>query len=178
MINPFTQHLISPVTVRLPSSRISVGVARCHFLFKPWQGKPLPDTYGGKAVLDFGGQPVYAELAILRTPQETGWDGVWVDTYGRQFRRDLPPDSCELPSHALERYKRICRANGDKVSGCFDVFAWKGPAYLFVESKGGKDSIHANQTAWVEAALRSGVPLDSLLICEWELERHDPRPKR
>jgi hypothetical protein len=170
MINPFTQHLISPVTVRLPSSRNSVSVARCHFLFKPWQGKPICLTHGAKAVLDFGGQPVYAELAILKTLQETGWDGVWVDTYRKKFRRELPPDSRELPSHALVRYKRICRANRDKASGYFDVFAWKGPDYLFVESKRrGKDSIRANQKAWVEAALRAGIPLDSLLICEWEL---------
>jgi hypothetical protein len=121
--------------------------------------------------LEFNGKPVFAELAILGTLQKAGWDGVWIDTYRRKFRRTLPPDSCELPQHAQELYDRIREAHGGKGSGCFDVFAWKEPDYLFVESKRqSRDSIRKTQKAWVEAALCSGVPLDSLLICQWELE--------
>jgi hypothetical protein len=129
------------------------------------------DTYGGKAVLDSGGKPVFAELAILEVLRKTGWDGVWVDTYRKKFRRSMPPESCELPSRAEKLYERIRRANGGKTSGCFDVFAWKKGGYLFVESKRkSKDSIQKTQKAWVEAALASGIGIDSLLICEWDLE--------
>jgi len=169
-VNPFTSHSISPATIRLPSGR-SADVPRCRYLFKPWKGQPIRDTYGGKAVLEFDGKPVFAELAILGTIQRAGWDGVWVDTYRKKFRRSLPPDCCVLPSHAQELYERIRRANGGKISGCFDVFAWNAGKHLFIESKReSKDSIQITQKAWIEAALRCDVSLDSLLICEWNLE--------
>jgi hypothetical protein len=83
----------------------------------------------------------------------------------------MPPECCKLPSHAQEVYDRIRRANGGKASGCFDVLAWKGGDYLFVASKRkSKDSIQKTQKAWIAAALAAGIPLDSLLICEWDLE--------
>jgi hypothetical protein len=66
---------------------------------------------------------------------------------------------------------RIRRANGGKTSGCFDVLVWHEGKHLFIESKReSKDSILTTQKAWIEAALRCDVPLDSLLICEWNLE--------
>ena len=41
---------------------------------------------------------------------------------------------------------------------------------VFAESKrAGADSIRASQVRWVEAALSVGVPLESLLVVEWEL---------
>jgi len=55
------------------------------------------------------------------------------------------------------------------VSGCFDVFAWQDGDCLFVESKRkSKDSIQKTQKAWIVAARAAGIPLDSLLICEWD----------
>jgi len=103
--------------------------------------------------LDFNGKRVFAELATLGVLQEEGWDGVWVDTFRRKFRPSMPPECCELPLHAQELYDRIRRANGGKPSGCFDVFAWKGGDYLFVESKlKSKDIVQRTQKAWVEAA--------------------------
>jgi hypothetical protein len=95
--NPFTHCLIAPTTLKLPSGD-SVSVPRCHCLFRLWQGKPIQDTYGGKAILEFDGEPVFAELAILGTLQRAGWDGVWVDTYRRKFRRSLPP---QIPATCL-----------------------------------------------------------------------------
>jgi hypothetical protein len=169
-INLLTQSKVSAVELTLPSGK-SVAIPRCGYMFSPWRGTPILDTYGGKAVLDWNGNPVFAELAILGVLERAGWDGVWVDTYRRKFRRSLPPECCKLPSHAQELYDRICRANDGKVSGCFDVFAWKDGDYLFVESKRkSKDSIQKTQKAWIVAALAAGIPLDSLLICEWDSE--------
>jgi hypothetical protein len=169
-INLLTQSKVWPVELTLPSGK-SVAIPRCDYMFSPWRGTPILDTYGGKAVLDWNGKPVFAELAILGVLERAGWDGVWVDTYRRKFRRSMPPECCKLPSHAQELYDRICRANGGKASGCFDVFAWKDGDYLFVESKRkSKDSIQKTQKAWIVAALAAGIPLDSLLICEWDSE--------
>lgn len=162
--------IIPPVELTLSSGK-AVAIPRCRCLFAQWQGVSILDTYGGKAVLDSDGKPVFAELAILGVLQKAGWDGVWVDTYRRKFRRSMPSECCKLPSHAEELYERIRRANGYRTSGCFDVFAWKEGAYLFVESKRkSRDSIQRTQIAWIEAALTSGIGLDSLLICEWDLK--------
>jgi hypothetical protein len=69
--------------------------------FEKWSGETLADTYGNKTLLNFDGEPVFAELAILRIFQNDGWSGVWVDTYRRKYRTedwnnengvDLPPD--------------------------------------------------------------------------------------
>jgi len=169
-VNLLSQSRASSVELTLPSGKF-VAIPRCTYPFARWRGTPILDTYGGKAVLDSGGKPVFAELAILEVLRKAGWDGVWVDTYRKKFRRSMPPECCKLPSHAEKLYERICRANGGKPSGCFDVFAWMDGSYLFVESKRkSKDSIRNTQKAWIEAALTSGIPLDSLLICEWGLE--------
>ena len=166
--HPLTRHSISSVELKLPSGK-SVGIPKCSQLFIRWTGTPITDTYGGKDVLNFDAEPVFAELAILGTLQEGGWDGVWVDTFRRKFRPAMPPACCDLPAHAQELYDRICRANDGNFAGWFDVFAWKGQDYLFVESKRKyKDSIRETQRAWIEAALDSGVSVDSLLICEWD----------
>ena len=135
-----------------------------------WQGEPIADTFGGKAVLNFFDEPMFAELAILGALRKAGWDGVWVDTFRRKFRQAFDPHCCDLPSHAQRLYNRIRDANASKRSGCFDVFAWNDGRYLFVESKRkSKDSIRETQKAWIQAALNVGVAIDSLLICEWEL---------
>jgi hypothetical protein len=166
--NPLTRHSLSSVELKLPSGAC-VNIPKCFQLFIRWTGTPITDTYGGKDVLNFNAEPVFAELAILGKLQEGGWDGVWVDTYRRKFRPAMPPSCCGVPPHAQELYDRICRANGGKVGGWFDVFAWKGQDFLFVESKRrSKDSIRESQKAWIEAALHSGVSVDSLLICEWD----------
>jgi len=47
--------------------------------FRKWTGKPPRDTYNGKPVLEFNGQPAFAELVILRTFEEVRWEGRWVD---------------------------------------------------------------------------------------------------
>ena len=166
--HPFVPYLVSSETITLPSGKC-VLVPKCSYRFSPWRGKPIADTFGGKAVLSFRGRPVFAELAILRVLQNTGWDGVWVDTFRRKFRRFLPPHKCQLPSDAQKVYEQICAANDGKMSGCFDVFAWRGKKLLFVESKRkGRDSIRPSQIRWLEAALKSGIPLKAFLVCEWE----------
>jgi len=94
-----------------------------------------------------------------------------VDTFRNRFLRCWPPQSCSIPPHAQAIYDGIKEFSGRKRSGCFDVFAWEDNAYLFVESKKfAEDSIRQNQIRWLDAALKSGVPLSAFLICEWKLQ--------
>lgn len=160
--NPFHRLLSEPLEVKLPSGN-SVLVPRCEFPLKLWRGKPIAATHGPKPVLELNGNPVFAEMAIVRILQRAGWDAVWVDNWYEKFRHSMPPHECTLPAHAQELFDRIRVANKGKVGGCFDVLAWKGREYLFVESKW-KDSIGDKQKRWLEAALDSGLPLRSFLI--------------
>lgn len=131
--NPFLSFSNYPLEISLPL-RGPISISAWFHYFKPWEGKPISDTYGGKAVIDCDGEPLFAELAILRLIQSKGWEGVWIDTYRRKFRQSLPPQSCELPGHAQAVLDRA--SNGHKWrSGCFDVFGWKDGQYLFVEAK-------------------------------------------
>ena len=80
--------------------RETVDVTKCVKTFVPWLGE-VTDTYGGKAVVDYGGEPAFAELAIVFELRDAGWDAVWIDTYGaassgsgcvtcRRFRSSRP----------------------------------------------------------------------------------------
>jgi len=62
--------------MRLSSGEV-VSVVKRHLSLKLWNGAPVPDTYGGKAVLDYNGQPLFAELVVLRMLEGDGWEGVW-----------------------------------------------------------------------------------------------------
>jgi len=161
---------LSPEALTL-SSGCLVKVQKRLLCFTPWRGPSIRDTFGNKAVLDFHGKPLFAELVILRLLQEAGWKGVWVDSYRRAFRRSLPPSRCALPPGAQNLFDKIVRANGGRSGGCWDIFAWKGRLYLFVESKRRRrDSIRATQINWYESARKVGVRANSFLILEWEVK--------
>jgi hypothetical protein len=154
----------------LPSGK-TVDVAKLSLQFRSWAGSPLRDTYGNKAIIDVEGEPLFAELAILRMLERQGWQGVWVDTYRRKFRRSMPPCVDELPYSAKVLFDSIVSNNAGRQSGCWDVFAWKDAAFLFAESKRkGRDRIRASQTLWLEAAIAAGLPLSSFCMVEWELK--------
>jgi hypothetical protein len=173
-VYPLAKYMTSAVPLRLPSGT-TVSLAACSHDFKLWEGPPPPDAYGGKAVLDSNGEPVFAELAILRLIQEEGWQGVWIDTYRRKFRQFLPPHSCSLPPHA-ERFLDNANQGRKWRSGCSDLLAWNDLQYLFVEAKRrGKDLIRDTQRQWLESALNSGLPLDTFAIFEWSISSGAPR---
>lgn len=164
--------------IKLPSGT-EVQIPRATPTFERWSGEPIEDTYNNKSILNFNGEPVFAELAILRIFQNDGWDGVWVDTYRNKFRtsywpkdsKDLPPEQAELLRHIYEKAEPN-KARSDKArltNGCWDVFCWKSGLYCFAEAKRhGHDSIRDTQRRWLEAAIQCGLPLSSFLIVEWQ----------
>lgn len=139
--------------------------------FQLWAGAPPGDTYGGKLLLDYEGKPVFAELAILRTFQTDGWNGVWVDTYSRKYRVAYWGDSTGviLPRE-YEEFLETIHARAGTRNGCWDVFCWKDGDRLLAESKHSrKDRIRNSQIRWLAAALDLGVALSSFLVVEWSL---------
>ena len=128
----------------------------------------LKFTYTSKPlVTSVTGEAVFGELAILDALRKDGWDGVWVDTFhGGKFWNQMPHVSAPvaLPASAAKLYRTIVDANNGRRSGFFDVFAWKGSDFLFVEYKGPGDSSNKNETAWIVAARRAGVTDEQLLF--------------
>jgi hypothetical protein len=153
-------------TIALPQGPVELPKACVHF--KLWTSAPLADTYGHKAALDWLGEPVFAELAILRAFQADGWEGRWVDSYRRQYRTQLPgKPSVALPDDREALLSRLRKATG-AYGGCFDVFCWKGGDIRFIEAKRSRrDAIRGSQKAWLEAALAIGLTPQMFLIVEW-----------
>lgn len=138
--------------------------------FKKWNGKPLSDTYGGKAVINYRGKPLFAELAIVRNLEKEGWKAIWIDNFSKGFRvsRQTLKPLTKLPADKLEFLQNI--AGSKSICGCWDVFAWKNGKVKLIECKRtGKDKIRENQINWYKKAVKLGVPKTSFLIIEWEL---------
>jgi hypothetical protein len=152
--------------VCLPSGK-EARITKTSAIFERWRGEFAGDTYGNKPVLNVDGEPLFAELAILSTYQKDDWEGVWVDTYRGKYRTFWGDGGVTLPPDKMRLLQEIYARAGSR-AGCFDVFCWKGDSLVFAESKRkAKDRIRATQLRWLEAAISSGVPLDSLLIVEW-----------
>ena len=87
--------------------------------------------------------------------------GVGKENFGLEDR-----GCAKLPSHALDLFEKIIAKNEGKLSGFFDVFAWKvrGDDYLFIEYKWKGDHANKNELKWIEAAISVGVKPEQLVI--------------
>ena len=132
----------------------------------------LKKSYTVKPLVAPFGRALFGELAILRCLERDGWEGVWVDTYhgAELFWSEMPHDSqsVDLPLRPDVRglYAGIIAEHG-KRGGFFDVLAWRGDEFLFVEYKGKGDRPNSNELSWIAAALRYGVHPEQLLFVEY-----------
>ncbi|MEY2412443.1 MAG: hypothetical protein QOD84_1049 [Acidobacteriaceae bacterium] len=164
----FSDYAVPPQLFTLSSGK-SVEVAKCYLEFPRWNGLPISDTYGGKAVMESDGEAVFAEIGILRLLQRKGFDGVWVDTFLGRLRQSIAPLTRDLPADIREVYRRIVDLNKGR-QGCWDILAWKGDKIVFVECKRkNEDRIRITQTGWLEASLAAGIALDCFMVCEWDI---------
>ena len=128
----------------------------------------LPKTYAIKPLVQLGGESLFGELAILRSLQKDGWDGVWVDTFHRKLWQGLPDRSepynlSSAPTFVRATYDRIVSIRG-KPGGFFDVMAWRGNELVFIEYKGKGDRPNRNEAIWIDAALEAGINERQLLF--------------
>jgi hypothetical protein len=148
----------------------------CQPVFARWNSEPPAFDFGKKPIIDDGGKPVFAELALLNLLCASGWEGVWVQAFGgTHFLREMPsawklaPHHVAIPKEKEDLLRTIWKTAG--TTACFDVFAWKNDDILFCEAKReGKDRLTEAQHKFIEGALQCGVPPDSLLIAEWRFK--------
>src|SRR3989344_8201048 len=153
------------------SSGEQISIQKYFLNFNQWKGKSIPNTYNGKAVIDWNGEPVFAELAVLRLFQSHGWDGVWVDSYRRKYRIGLPDvaEPIDLPPAQAGLINSL-RSKTGKHGGCWDVFVWNGEEVLFIELKRQKkDAIQDSQRVWLEECLKSTLKTKDFALLEWIL---------
>ena len=177
----FPAALLPTDTLPLSLSHGSVHVPLCRPRFVAYAGNEKADTFGGKGLLLVDGKPQFAEVAILRAFQGSGWQGRWLETY--PYRKnprhwiEWKPGGSRAQEHVPiaeawvnEKLQAIAQANGGYFSGCWDVVAWKNDRLVFAESKKRKkDAMRGTQVRWLEAALRCGCALEDFLVVEWEL---------
>lgn len=159
-------------SIELPSGAV-VEVPKCKPIFTRWKGRRVADTYGGKPVLEWGGNPVFAELVILGLFRDAGWDGVWVDSFKDKYRTGYWGNDAEaiLPPDREIILRRIAEKAGGR-AGCWDVFCWTGDHSIFVESKrAGRDRLRKSQFRWLGGALSLGFPVESFLVVEWSQDQ-------
>jgi hypothetical protein len=148
--------------------------------FEVWTGSPLSYTFGGKRLLDYRGEPCFAELAIVRAFLGAGWSARWVSTFASAamsprfltgWRDGQLSDQTQEPiedKSVRAKVDAIAVANGRTYAGCWDVVAWNRDRLLFAESKlKGRDKIRSTQRRWLAAGLSSGLSIDDFLIVEW-----------
>jgi hypothetical protein len=153
------------------SSGEKISIQKYFINFNQWNGAPIPNTYGNKLIIDSNGEPLFAELAVLRLFQSQGWDGVWVDSYGRKFRVGLPDvaEHVEIPEKQKELIDTI-KAKTGKSGGCWDVFLWKDNKILFIELKRlKKDKVQDTQKIWLEHSLSNGLSHEDFAFVEWDI---------
>ncbi len=152
----------------------SVSVPIYRFGVKRWPERIEFDigSYTNKVLIEYEGDPLFCEIALVRIARSQGWDAAWIDTYHGNRRWSEMPERSEpidLPPLQEDLLARIQQRHG-KRGGCWDVIAWRGQESAFIESKT-TDRILENQRGWLKAALQEGVPPDAFANAEWTVQQ-------
>jgi len=163
-----------PTPFPLPEGTVNIATQRWELT--PWQGAPDPPdlqrTWSRKPKFTVDGRRSCAELAVVDHLRRDGWDGVWVSAFGNSLRAEWFPApafrtlaEAGAPAWAVEIFERLRAANGGKLGGFFDVFAWREPDEVrFLEIKVANDQIRPTQRRFVETALRFHRPEHFMII--------------
>jgi hypothetical protein len=125
-----------------------------------------------KPGLNFDRQVLYPEFVLVRLLEKAGWSAAWSKNWhGRAYWRAIGEDVDLPPFIQTVMASLASRVTGK--GGAWDIVAWREPdRILFVESKQrGKDALRTNQLEWLEAALESGMHLDSFAVAEYVIAR-------
>lgn len=154
-----------------------VYIATQRWVLEPWKGEDPPElgpTWSRKGKFSVNGSRSCAELAVVHHLRGDGWHGVWVNAYSAELRSEwFPAPAVKTitqtggPPWAVDIFDGLRAANGGKLGGFFDVFAWREPGEVrFDEVKVGRDPIGPNQRRFVKLALDLHHLLDEFTIIE------------
>ena len=166
-----------PVTSVVLPGGSTVAIVTQRWVLERWDGEAdapeLPRIWASKPGFMVGGRRSCAELAVVDRLRREGWDGVWVSAFGGSWlRREWFPApayrtlrEAGAPEWAVKIFDDLEVANGGKLSGFFDVFAWRAPGDVqFVEVKVGPDRLQGTQRKFLETALRFHRPEQFMIV--------------
>ena len=168
---------LPPTQLDLPGGG-PVHIATQRWALEPWEGEDpleLGRTWSRKGKFSVDENRSCAELAVLHHLRDDGWRGVWVNAYGSPELRSerFPAPAVKTitqtgaPMWVVDIFDGLRAANGGKLNGFFDVFAWREPGEVrFDEVKVGRDHIRDSQLAFVKRALDLHHRLDQFTIIE------------
>jgi hypothetical protein len=159
----------------------SLDIAKVDLRLRRWDGALLGNTLNGKPLIDFGGQPVFAEICVYELMRLSGWQARWVCTYGASAKAPrMLAGWADVKLTAQQQQpiaepwvasllQRIADTNGGSYAGCWDVVGWHQDQLIFTELKRRKqDSIRTTHLDWLGAALQHGLQPHNFLLVEWE----------
>jgi hypothetical protein len=167
---------LPPTRMDLSGDSDPVYIATQRWLLELWEGEDQPGlsrSWSIKPKFSVGGSRSCAELAVLYHLRDEGWQGIWVNAYNPpRLVSEWPPESgvktidqTAAPPWAAEVFDDLRAANGGKLGGFFDVFAWREPGEVrFDEVKVSRDPIGLNQRKFVKLALDLHHHLDEFTI--------------
>jgi hypothetical protein len=177
------------VPIHMPSGRMIGDVAGVYLRLPRWEGAPFADDFGKKAagMVELDGEHLFAEIAVLRLLEREGWSGRWVNTYSAKgevwkylTRWDDVPRADQRNRVIEEEDPRVvlagvARRANKRYAGCWDVYAWRGDDFAFLQTKRGaptaKAELGAAQAEWLHTALLFGDPrvtLASFAVVHWD----------
>jgi hypothetical protein len=184
----FRVELSLPIT--LPAGRMIHDVAGVFLRFPQWTGAPFIDDFGKKsaAMIELDGERQFPEIALLRLLEKDGWSGRWVNTIGGGKEvwkfltewKDLPRDEQKnRPIEDSEPRQLLAKIAGfnkpRRYKGCWDVFAWRGSEFAFIENKRTalkyKDVVTKEKEEWLRSALYIGdrrISEHSFCFVQWD----------
>ncbi len=156
------------------SFNLDTGIVVCKadFLLNKGDSKSFLNydkTYNTKPAVMFGNENVFPEIYFVKYLIEQGWNAVWVDSFHRSAWKDMPKKGDCIPFDQIPILRDLKQKNNNKISGCWDIFAWNNKEVLFIESKGipSKDKIRDTQINWYKMCIANGIPRESFLLFEW-----------
>jgi len=136
---------------------------------------------GPGALVDFDGQPMFAEAAVTRVFRTAGWHARWMASRPCE---DYPKPGPLIDPTVRALLDEIQRATTRRSGGCWDVLAWRDDSFgrgvqsrsrqypvmvAFAELKRQHHDVdRESQRLWLDASLSCGVPLEAFTWTLWD----------
>jgi hypothetical protein len=175
--------------IHLLSGRMVGDVAGVSLRLPRWQGEPFVDDFGKKAgaMIELDGEHLLPEIALVRLLERDGWSARWVNTQGAKGEvwkylthwSDVPRDAQRNrvieDAEPRQLLARIAGRSKGRYRGCWDVFAWRGGDYVFLQTRRAAspdgDVLKKEQAEWLHTALVFGdgsLTVDSFAVVHWD----------
>lgn len=102
------------------------------------------------------------EIEVVEGSRASGWDAVWLDTFGKTPGWMKPWTRGRIPPNVADALKLVRAASPE--ARPWDVLAWRGAEVRFVECKGVTEGFTRGEQAFIWGAPRVGLTLEGFAV--------------